>query len=97
MGAPGADLLGVVFACWDDIAGESLCRHVRPVSFRQGALVVAVDRPAWATEVRRLAPTLLARIAEVAGTRPERLDVVVRAGANSAAGATRGRPSPGPD
>jgi len=96
MGAPPADLLGVVFSRWEQIAGTSLAAHAWPVAFRQGALVVAVDRPAWATEVRSLAPTLLARISDVAGARPERLDVVVRSASNSAARGGRGGPSSGP-
>jgi hypothetical protein len=40
-------------------------------------LVVGVDRPAWASEVRLLATELLTRIAEVTGERPERIEVVV--------------------
>ena len=40
--------------------------------------MVAVDQPAWATQVRVLAPGILARLTERTGERLDRLDVVVR-------------------
>ena len=43
------------------------------------ALVVTVDHPAWATQVRRLGDTLLDRAADYAGVeRPGRLEVRVK-------------------
>jgi predicted nucleic acid-binding Zn ribbon protein len=41
-------------------------------------LVVAVDHPAWATQVRALGASLLAKVAEVTGELPERLEISVR-------------------
>lgn len=74
--APG--VLGAVFSRWDEIAGPALARHVRPLRLTPGELVVAVDEPAWATQVRSLAGELLRRVGEVAGETPAQLRVTVR-------------------
>lgn len=76
--APSAGALGAVFSRWDEIAGPRLARHVRPLRLAGGVLVVAVDQPAWATQVRSLSTQLLQRVAEVSGEAPARLQVTVR-------------------
>lgn len=60
------------------MVGAAVARHTRPLRLEGGALVVAVDRPAWATQVRTLAPRILGRIGELTGEHLEHLDVVVR-------------------
>lgn len=75
---PGAGVLGTVFSRWDEIAGPALARHARPLRLTPGELVVAVDEPAWATQVRSLAGELLRRVGEVAGEAPAQLRVTVK-------------------
>jgi predicted nucleic acid-binding Zn ribbon protein len=67
LGNPGARAAGKAFAQWERLVGPSLAAHARPVAVTAGRLVVEVDNPAWATQVRWLAPQLLARLAEAAG------------------------------
>lgn len=76
--APSAGTWGTVFSRWEDLVGPSLARHARPLRLEGGALLVAVDLPPWATQVRALAPGILARIAEQTGETLDRLEVVVR-------------------
>ncbi|MGH9092679.1 MAG: DciA family protein, partial [Acidimicrobiales bacterium] len=78
-GPGGAGAMGAVFSRWEEIAGPALARHARPVRLAGDVLVVAVDEPAWATQVRSLGTELLRRVGEVAGRRPDRLRVTVRA------------------
>jgi len=78
LGGPDSGSLTAIFSRWEDIAGPVLASHVRPLHLQGGTLVVAVDHPAWATQVRMLAATLLARVGEVGGTTPQRLEVTVR-------------------
>jgi predicted nucleic acid-binding Zn ribbon protein len=59
--------VGVVFGDWARIVGEQLAAHTRPESFDEGELTVSADSPAWATQVRLLAPQLLKRLAEELG------------------------------
>jgi predicted nucleic acid-binding Zn ribbon protein len=74
----GATAFGAVFGRWEEIVGPTVAAHVRPLRATAEALVVAVDHPAWATQVRSLGPTLLAQIEREAGVAPARLEVVVR-------------------
>jgi hypothetical protein len=75
---PSSGTLAAVFSRWEEIAGPSVARHVRPLRVSGGVLLVAVDQPAWATQVRSLSRHLLDRVAEVSGEAPDRLQVTVR-------------------
>ena len=68
LGAPGARSLGAVFGHWDDIVGPAVAAHARPVALRNGVLRVEVDEPGWATQLRYLAPDILRRCEEAAGS-----------------------------
>lgn len=80
LGVGRADAVGAVFTHWDELVGPALADHVRPVRLDAGTLSVNADHQAWAVEVRRLTPQLLARLAERCGpgSAPERIDVRVR-------------------
>lgn len=78
-GFSGARGLGRLFAGWEDLVGQAMAEHVRPVRIDATSLVVTVDHPAWATQVRRLGDTLLDRASDLAGVdRPQRLEVRVQ-------------------
>ena len=71
--------LGRLFSAWDQLVGPGIVAHVKPVRLDGDSLVVAVDHPAWATQVRQLGDELLDRIAdELALPRPARLEIRVR-------------------
>lgn len=72
LGAPAASSLGAVFTKWADAVGPAVAAHTRPVGLHDGVLTVAVDDPAWATQLRFLTADLVEKIASVAGD-----DVVV--------------------
>lgn len=78
LGQGGSAGLGRLFSQWEEIVGPAMAAHVRPVRIDNLALIVTVDHPAWATQVRHLAEDLLKRVAEVTGApRPEHLEVRV--------------------
>jgi len=60
--------VGGVEGRWDQIVGADLAEHCHPESFADGVLAVRADSTAWATQVRLLAGTLLARLNEDLGT-----------------------------
>jgi predicted nucleic acid-binding Zn ribbon protein len=64
---PGAKAVAGVFAGWEDAVGPQVAAHARPVSLDGGRLVVEVDEPGWATQLRFLETTIRERLAEVAG------------------------------
>lgn len=63
---------------WPEVVGESVASHATPVAVRNGALIVEVDDPAWATQLRWLGADLLARLRDaVGGPVAERLEIRV--------------------
>jgi predicted nucleic acid-binding Zn ribbon protein len=79
MGLKDSRGLGQLFSRWQEIVGPAMAEHVQPVRVDSDVLVVAVDHPAWATQIRHLGDDLLDRVATEAGvTRPTRLEVRIR-------------------
>ncbi|HEX7165685.1 MAG TPA: DUF721 domain-containing protein [Acidimicrobiales bacterium] len=68
LGAPGAASMGAVFTRWEEAVGPLIAAHARPISLADGVLVVAVDDPAWATQLKFLTNDLVAKVAAVAGS-----------------------------
>ncbi len=64
---PGARAVAGVFASWEEAVGPQVAAHARPLSFDGGRLVVEVDDPAWATQLRYLESDLRERLAGVSG------------------------------
>lgn len=54
---------GSVLGRWDALVGAELAAHCRPERLVDGELVLVAESTAWATQVRLLAPTVLARLA----------------------------------
>jgi predicted nucleic acid-binding Zn ribbon protein len=80
LGAGRPEIVRLVFGRWEDIVGPAVAAHVRPVRVDGTTLVVSADHPAWATQLRHLAPEILARLAAACGDceAPERLQIRVR-------------------
>jgi predicted nucleic acid-binding Zn ribbon protein len=55
--------LGEIVRCWSDVVGRDVANHVVPWRIDGDELVLAVDDPAWATEVGFLAAPILADLA----------------------------------
>ncbi|HLX87921.1 MAG TPA: DUF721 domain-containing protein [Acidimicrobiales bacterium] len=79
LGGPRPDVLTAVFGRWEEVVGASMAAHVRPVRLHDDALVVAVDHPAWASQVRHLTPEILDRVRDACGSEhaPARLEIRV--------------------
>lgn len=83
LGVPKASTMTHVFTAWPSIVGESLALHTTPTTLSNGVLVVAVEEPAWATQIRWLEADLLARLTQIVGENAvTRIDVVVRTGSS---------------
>lgn len=74
---PSRTEVGGLFGRWDDAVGEQIAAHVQPVKLDRGELLVEVDDPVWATQVKFLAATIIERLREVAGVAVDRIDVRV--------------------
>ena len=51
-----------VFTDWAEIVGADVAAHCAPVALRDGELSVSAESTAWATQLRLLGATLLARV-----------------------------------
>ena len=77
-GGAGRAEVGGVFGRWEEVVGGALAANVRPVRLERRVLLVEVDDPAWATQVRYLSSDLMARLAEVTGVAVDGIEVRVR-------------------
>ena len=62
-----------LFGEWSSIVGPDVAAHCRPSALRERELRISAESTAWATQLRLLAGTLLARIVAELGP-----DVVAR-------------------
>ncbi|MEY9487516.1 putative nucleic acid-binding Zn ribbon protein [Streptomyces calvus] len=78
--APAA--VGGVMGRWPEIVGEDVAKHCEPERYDEDerVLVVRCDSTAWATNLRLLAPTLVARLNEDLGHGRVRLIKVIGPG-----------------
>lgn len=74
---PSRKAVSGLFGRWEEAVGDQVAEHVTPMKLDEGVLVVQVDDPAWATQVKFLTSTIIGRLAEVAGVRVDRIDVRV--------------------
>ena len=68
LGIPKAGVLGAIFSKWADLVGVDIAAHTEPRTLRDRVLVVAVDQPAWAAQLRYLASDLVEKIAVFTGS-----------------------------
>lgn len=69
--------IGGVFGMWREAVGEMVAEHVQPIKLNGTALVVEVDDPAWATQLKFLETTLRERLQSVAGATIDTIEVRV--------------------
>jgi predicted nucleic acid-binding Zn ribbon protein len=82
---PSRAAVGGLFGRWNEAVGEQVAQHVTPRKLDEGTLIVEVDDPAWATQVKFLTPMITERLIAVAGVRVDRIEVrVERRGARGA-------------
>lgn len=74
---PSSKAVGGVFGRWTEAVGEQVAQHVTPIKLDGAVLVVEVDDPAWATQVKFLSAMITERLFEVAQVKVERIDVRV--------------------
>jgi predicted nucleic acid-binding Zn ribbon protein len=76
---PTARASSGMFANWAEAVGPQIAAHAQPVSLADGRLVIEVDQPGWATQLRFLESELLERIRPfVGGVTLTSIDVKVR-------------------
>jgi len=59
----GAQATHSLFGRWPEVVGEAVAAHATPVKIERGRLLVNVDEPGWATQLRYLEADLIGRLA----------------------------------
>ena len=62
LGAESSTAITGVFGEWPNIVGEQVAQHVTPIKLERGRLIVEVDDPSWATQMRFLEPQLVEKL-----------------------------------
>lgn len=70
--------MGGVFGRWNEIVGDAVANHVQPIKLDGDRLVVEVDDPAWATQLRFLEATLRERLLTVTGATISHFEIRVK-------------------
>lgn len=78
--AGDARALGSLFSRWADAVGDVVAAHARPVKLDGDRLLVEVDEPGWATQLRFLEAEVIGRLRSVAGLEVSRFDIRVKHG-----------------
>lgn len=52
---------------WEQIVGQQIAQHARPVGLRDGELTLEAESTAWATQLRLLTPRIQARLTAEVG------------------------------
>lgn len=47
---------------WPELVGDAVAEHSRPEAYERGVVLVRCDSTAWATQLRLLAPQLMAKL-----------------------------------
>ena len=58
----GADATHTLFGRWREVVGDGIAAHAEPVKMDGGKLLVQVDEPGWATQLRYLEADLVERL-----------------------------------
>ncbi len=70
--------MGSLFNRWTDAVGQAVADHARPVKLDGTQLLVEVDEPGWATQLRFLERDVIERLRSVAGLEVSRFDIRVK-------------------
>jgi len=62
LGAESTTAITGVFGEWPNIVGEQVAQHVTPIKLERGRLIVEIDDPSWATQMRFLEPQLVEKL-----------------------------------
>ena len=64
---PGGKVFRTLLERWPELVGDNLASHIRPSAIEAKTLVIAVEDPAWASQLKWLETDLLERLAEALG------------------------------
>lgn len=78
LGSESSTVVAGIFSNWDQLVGETVAQHASPIKLELGRLLVEVDEPAWATQMRFLESEIISKLSTSTGNTINGIDVRVK-------------------
>jgi len=78
LGSESTSVVSGVFDDWHQLVGDAVAKHVTPIKLEAGRLLVEVDEPAWATQMRFLESEIIGKLSQHTGNTINGIDVRVK-------------------
>ena len=78
LGSESTSVISGVFDDWHQLVGDAVAKHVNPIKLEAGRLLVEVDEPAWATQMRFLESEIIGKLSQHTGNTISGIDVRVK-------------------
>lgn len=78
LGSESSTVVAGIFSNWDQLVGDTVAQHVSPIKLESGRLLVEVDEPAWATQMRFLESEIISKLSTSTGNTINGIDVRVK-------------------
>jgi len=78
LGSESTSVVSGVFDDWYQLVGDAVAKHVTPIKLEAGRLLVEVDEPAWATQMRFLESEIISKLSHHTGNTISGIDVRVK-------------------
>ncbi len=78
LGSESTLVVAGVFDDWHQLVGDAVAKHVTPIKLEAGRLLVEVDEPAWATQMRFLESEIIGKLLQHTGNTINGIDVRVK-------------------
>jgi len=78
LGSESSTVVSGIFSNWDQLVGETVAQHASPIKLELGRLLVEVDEPAWATQMRFLESEIISKLSTSTGNTINGIDVRVK-------------------
>jgi predicted nucleic acid-binding Zn ribbon protein len=78
LGSESTMVVAGVFGNWSELVGDTVAQHASPIKLESGRLLVEVDEPAWATQMRFLESEIIKKLSASTGNTINGIDVRVK-------------------
>ncbi|MHB1089971.1 MAG: DciA family protein [Ilumatobacteraceae bacterium] len=78
LGSESTAVISGVFSNWQELVGDTVAQHASPIKLESGRLLVEVDEPAWATQMRFLESEIIRKLSVSTGNTINGIDVRVK-------------------
>ena len=78
LGSESTTVVAGIFNNWEQLVGDTVAQHASPIKLEAGRLLVEVDEPAWATQMRFLESEIISKLSASSGNTINGIDVRVK-------------------